>query len=207
MNDRIIELFTLEKTYSIIQSNPALSLPLSATSSHLLNTLRIVILPLPWAAWSNNWALFQWSFPNTQSKFPLGQPEAISSCSITCHRRGGWTSFRQQLYKAVSCSLSPLFSTLKNAPTSSAAPHRICAPDSTPALLPFSGHTQVLQYPSRSEWPKTQYFRRGLTSANYRGTIISLILPGWSIIHLLYLILTIRIRKLHLQLVFHRNKP
>ncbi|RMC16017.1 hypothetical protein DUI87_08224 [Hirundo rustica rustica] len=51
------------------------------------------------------------------------------------------------LYRVIRSLLNLFFSKL-NTPAHSAAPHRICVPDPSPALVPFSGHTPASQYPS-----------------------------------------------------------
>jgi len=61
----------------------------------------MVTQPLPWAACSNVWPLFQ-IFPNIQSK-PLTQLEAIASCPIASYF--GETSEKRQ----TSASLQPPF--------------------------------------------------------------------------------------------------
>ncbi|KFV96385.1 Transient receptor potential cation channel subfamily M member 1, partial [Fulmarus glacialis] len=47
-------------------------------------------------------------------------------------------------------------------PVPSAAPHKTCAPDPSPASLPFSGHAPAPQCPSCSEGPKTEHSIRGM---------------------------------------------
>jgi len=113
----------------------------------------------PWAAHTNAWPLFQISFSYIQ---PKPQLEAIPPSPISRYVGGeanphiATASFqgvvgREKVSHWASSSPGWTIS------VPSATPHKAWAPDSPPALLPFSGHAPGPQCLSCSEGPKTEH--------------------------------------------------
>ena len=89
------------------------------------------------------------------------QLEAIACCPIPSYlgeetKTHLTTTSFQAVVESDKISLSLRFSRL-NKPIPSAAPHKTSAPDTSPALLLFSGHAPTTQCLSYTEGPKRKH--------------------------------------------------
>ncbi|KAK4823326.1 hypothetical protein QYF61_000928 [Mycteria americana] len=102
-------------------------------------------------------------FPNIQSEPPLVQLKAISSCPMACYLGEetdphlSTTSFQAVVESNKVSPQTPLLQAKQSLFIPSVAPHKTCAPDPSPASLPFSGHAPATQCPSCTEGPKTEH--------------------------------------------------
>ncbi|PKU37700.1 hypothetical protein llap_11996 [Limosa lapponica baueri] len=90
-------------------------------------------------------------FHNIPSKPPLAQFQAISSCPIACYLGKETnlhlsTTSSQVVVESYKVSPQPPFLQAKQTPVPSAAPHKVCALDPSPALLLSFGHAAAPQY-------------------------------------------------------------
>jgi len=116
--------------------------------------------PQPWAAHSN-YSFEKVVFPDVQPESPRHNSSAIPSSPITSYTR----EKADPQIAVESGKVSPELPLLQS--EQSQHPQlllRSCAPDRSPASLPFSGRTPGPQCLSCSQVPKTEYSTQGAAS-------------------------------------------
>ncbi|RMC13980.1 hypothetical protein DUI87_09064 [Hirundo rustica rustica] len=113
--------------------------------------------------------------------FPLMQPETVSSRSVSCcleketNPQLTTATFQGVVESDKVTSESP-FLQAKQAQAPSAVPHRVCAPSPSPASLPPLDALKHLNVLPKLRGPGLDTSRCGLSSAEYRGRMTSLLM-------------------------------